>query len=92
MKLDPYSVDEIDGLLNGARVWATIKDLQKHMEGDREESTGDAAANLKKVKTKLVEVRQAWEALTRDLTKANGEAVENQMVELEEMLEELLEE
>lgn len=91
IKAEPYSVDEIDQLLNAARVWATVVALRDHMRGDADEDKGDTTANVKKIKTKVVEVRQAWEALTRELTKANGEAVTDVLVELEELIETILE-
>lgn len=91
MKVEPYTVDEIDQLLNGPRVWATVKALRDHMNGDRDEATDDEKNGFRKVKTRLVAVREKWEALTRELTKANGEAVEEAMVELENEIEDWME-
>lgn len=91
MKVEPYGVDEIDQLLNGPRVWATVVALREHFLGNQEEASDDTKANLKKLVTKLVAVREKWEALTRELTKANGEAVEEALVEVENELEDLME-
>jgi hypothetical protein len=91
MKVEPYSVDEIDQLLNGPRVWATVIALRNHMTGEQDEATDDEKNGFRKVKTRLVAVREKWEALTRELTKANGEAVEDAMVELENEIEDWME-
>jgi len=88
---EPYSVDELDALLNADRVWATVVALRDHMRGNADEDDGDTTANLKTMKTKLVAIRQAWETLPRELTKANGEVVEDALVEIEEHLETMLE-
>jgi len=91
MKVEPYTVDEIDHLLNGPRVWATVKALRDHMNEHRDEGSEDEKNGFRKVKTRLVAVREKWEALTRELTKANGEAVEDAMVELENEIEDWME-
>lgn len=88
MKVEPYSVDEIDQLLNGPRVWATVKALRDHMNGDREASD-EETASFKALATALVALREKWEALTRELTKANGEAVESALVQVEDLMEAL---
>lgn len=88
MKVEPYGVVEIDQLLNGPRVWATVVALRDHMNGDREASD-EETASFKALATALVALREKWEALTRELTKANGEAVESALVQVEDLMEAL---
>lgn len=84
---EPYSVDEIDQLLNADRVWATIVALRNHMRGDAEVDEGGHKARLQKASKACETLRDCLATLQTTPMKEHGAAVVEALEQLETILE-----
>lgn len=81
---EPYSVDELDQLVNKGRVWATIVSLKKPLEEREDEIPREIAAKQRSQSQGLKTLRERIEAFTAEPNEANKAEVLGALDDLEE--------